>query len=175
MTDEDIVRQILEGNDKLYDKLVMKHTKQINHVAFKYLKSNEDAEEAAQDTFIRAYNRLDNFNSTSSFYTWLHRIAVNICNRILEKRRRNKVETTNTVEDLVTYADPETNLLDKQLEDKANTAINNLPTKLKDMFEMRYGNTRMSYSAIAEQLNIPIGTVRSRLAKIRADIEASIA
>jgi len=156
-----------------FDKLIVKYTNRIQQLTISYLKDKQDAEEAAQDTFIKAYKYLDNFRNDSKFYTWLHRIAINTCNRMLENRARQRVDTVDTVDEVAAAATPESTLVEEELSAILTDTIENLPPKYKDVFTLRCVD-ELSYADIAQQLNIPVGTVRSRLSRAKTMLNTAI-
>jgi RNA polymerase sigma-70 factor (ECF subfamily) len=98
-SDEYYIEQVLQGNQQAYARLVDKHKQLVFTVALRIVRSREDAEEIAQDTFVKAFQSLDTFKQESKFSTWLYRIAYNAS---ISKTRKKKMETapieTNVVE-----------------------------------------------------------------------------
>lgn len=178
MSDKEIISKIQASDSDTikgleFDKLIIKYTKRIYQLTLGYLKDVQDAEEATQDTFVKAYKYLDNFRNDSEFYTWLHRIGINTCNRALENRARRNVDAVDTVDELPTADTPESLMIEEELSAKADKRIATLPAKYKEAFTLRYVD-ELSYIDIATQLSIPVGTVRSRLSRAKAMIETSL-
>lgn len=173
MDDKEIVTRIQAGETELFDQLVVSYNKQVHQVCLGYLKNEQDAEEATQDTFIRAWKSINNFRNDSKFYTWLFRIASNVSKRYLENRKRDIVDTVEVIDEVESTDTPETQLRSKELDSIAMNAIDNLSDIHRDVFKLKY-ETEMTYDEMSKQLNIPVGTVRSRLNRARHLIETAI-
>lgn len=85
--DAAVVAQVLAGDREAFGELVQRHSRQIFRVAFRVVGNEEDAEEVVQETFLKAYKRLDRFESRASFSTWVYRIAVNCAIDLRGKRQ----------------------------------------------------------------------------------------
>jgi len=90
LDDNTLIEQTLEGNEKAFEELVDRYKSYIFTVSYRILGRYEEAEETAQDTFVKAYRSLKGFNHQAKFSTWLYRIAVNTA---ISKRRKNKFYT----------------------------------------------------------------------------------
>ncbi len=86
-TDAAVVAQVLAGDREAFGELVQRHSRQVFRVAFRVVGNEEDAEEVVQETFLRAYKRLEKFESRSTFSTWVYRIAVNCAIDLRNKRQ----------------------------------------------------------------------------------------
>ena len=85
-TDQELVRRVRAGETRSFADLVYRHKDKAMTVAIRMLKNREDAEEAVQDAFIRAFRALDRFEERARFSTWLYRIVFNVCSTMLSKR-----------------------------------------------------------------------------------------
>jgi len=185
ITDDDrkIIESIIDGDAAKYEVIVKKYQIRIIHLCFKYTKNYSDAEEVAQEAFLKAYRSLETFRFDSKFYSWLHRISINCSlNYINSKEKLREKETisensglTNNegeTVDIVARLDQvgtETPYNSYNLEDMAKTidiAYNNLPDDLKLVIKLRDIDD-MTYDNIALETNLPIGTVRSKLHRAR--------
>ena len=183
MEDDDLVRSFQAGNEQAFDKLVLRHKDKIFNLCYWFLQDYQEANEQAQETFIKTFKALKNFRCESSFSTWLHRITVNTCkNRIksLEYRFRKKTdsldnsEKANTLNPVEKMAD-ETYAPDKALERKQRSicirkAINALPEAKKTMIVLR-DIEGLSYEEIADITGLNPGTVKSKIARARDDLK----
>lgn len=183
MEDDDLVRSFQAGNEQAFDKLVLRHKDKIFNLCYWFLQDYQEANEQAQETFIKTFKALKKFRCESSFSTWLHRITVNTCkNRIksLEYRFRKKTdsldnsEKANTLNPVEKMAD-ETYAPDKALERKQRSicirkAINALPEAKKTMIVLR-DIEGLSYEEIADITGLNPGTVKSKLARARDDLK----
>jgi RNA polymerase sigma-70 factor, ECF subfamily len=141
-------------------------------------------EDLAQETFIRAYRAMAQFRGESAFYTWLYRIAVNSAKKSLADAKRaprlssaeienDEGETFAADEQLSDGTSPETELAGKQIVTAVNVAVEALPEELRQAITLREIEG-LSYDEIAELMNCPIGTVRSRIFRAREAIAARL-
>ncbi|MGA3136422.1 MAG: sigma-70 family RNA polymerase sigma factor [Terracidiphilus sp.] len=142
-----LVDRVRGGDVSAYDTLVRKYDRQIFRIAQHITQNREDAEDVMQDAFLKAYEKLDQFQGNSKFYTWLVRIAVNESLMRLRKRRTGKMvsidEEIETAEgsvprDLADWApDPEQNYGRAELNRILEKTIKGLPPGFKVVFELR--------------------------------------
>ena len=175
MIDDDskIVEAILSGDTSQYELIIKKYQSRIIHLCYKYTKNYQDAEDVAQESFMRAYKSLDGFRYDSKFYSWLHRISINCSlNYINSKQKQKEKETIsentclNEGEGEISQDTPYNAYNMEDIADKINAIYENLPEDLKLMIKYRDIDD-MSYGQIADKANLPVGTVRSRLHRAR--------
>lgn len=169
--DEEIILECLSGNTDSYKYLVEKYQFRIINTCYKYTKNIVDAEDVAQEVFLKAYQNLSTFKSNSKFYSWLYRIAVNTSlNYINSKEKRNEKETISEENCLIDMNISKDNPRDYyQLNELINSLqplMDNLPDDLRTLIEL-YEIKDFTYDEISKKLSIPIGTVRSRLHRAR--------
>ena len=169
--DDIIIHRCLSGDIDVFKHLVNKYQLRIINTCYKYTKNIIDAEDVAQEVFLKAYLNLKSFNFDSKFYSWLYRIAVNTSlNYINSKEKRREKETISEeschMSDSSSSSDPKDYYQLTQLIDKVQPLINNLPNELKTLIEL-YEIYDYTYEEISNKLSIPIGTVRSRLHRAR--------
>jgi RNA polymerase sigma-70 factor (ECF subfamily) len=169
--DEEIIRKCLSGNTDSYKHLVDKYQFRIINTCYKYTKNIVDAEDVAQEVFLKAYQNLSTFKSNSKFYSWLYRIAVNTSlNYINSKEKRKEKETISEENCLIDMDILNNNPNDyyqlNELVNKLQPLMDNLPDDLKKLIEL-YEIKDFTYDQISKELSIPIGTVRSRLHRAR--------
>lgn len=182
--DRRIVEAVLSGQTGAYTQLVERYWDRIYQRVFQLLKNPEDAEEITQDAFTRAYVKLETFRWEASFATWLYQIASNLArNRFWywQRRGRNRALSLETPmsEDglrvMDAIADDQRNPADrlnwKELVDQIEGALPQLPELHREVMDMRLVQN-MSYEAISDHLQIPVGTVKSRLARAREQLVA---
>ena len=170
--DDEIIKRCLSGEIEAFRYLVEKYQIRIINTCFKYTKNLVDAEDVAQEVFLRAYNNLNNFKFDSKFYSWLYRIAVNTSlNYINSKEKRKEKETISDESCLNNSNTSSDNPNDyyqmMELIDKVEPLFDNLPDDLKKLLEL-YEIYDYSYEEISKKLSVPIGTVRSRLHRARS-------
>ncbi len=187
MSDREIDRQLVErvqrGDKRAFELLVAKYQRKIFRLLSRLIRDPGEIEDVAQEAFIKAYRALPNFRGDSAFYTWLYRIAINTAKNYLVAQGRRAPTTTETeVEDAESMADadqlrdvntPDSMLLSKQVAEAVNRAIERLPEDLRTAIVLREIEG-LSYEEIAESMNCPIGTVRSRIFRAREAIAAEL-
>jgi len=187
MSEQDIDRQLVErarqGDKRAFEMLVEKYQRRLLRLLSRMVKNAEEVEDIAQETFIKAYRALPNFRGDAAFYTWLYRIGVNTAKNYLAGRKKTMPTLSDqamgdddepderlVVQDLNT---PGTALMSKQIALAVNEAVDALPEELRSAITLREMEG-LSYEEIAESMNCPIGTVRSRIFRAREAIAAKL-
>ena len=180
--DQDLVRRVQQGDKSAFDLLVIKYQHKIVHLVNRYVKDPSEAQDVAQDSFIKAYKALGEFRGESAFYTWLYRIAINTAkNYLLSRSRRHsdyevdmqdaeQIENAPQLKDIET---PENQLMNDQIVEVIKSAIDKLPEEMRIAIMLREFEG-MSYEEIAEAMDCPIGTVRSRIFRAREAIDEKL-
>ncbi|HTT05995.1 MAG TPA: RNA polymerase sigma factor RpoE [Steroidobacteraceae bacterium] len=179
-SDLGLVRRVQRGERGAYDLLVLKYQHKVVKLVMRYLRDPADAEDVAQEAFIKAYRALPQFRGDSAFYTWLYRIAINTAKNALAARDRNPVtydldlqgndESTDMVGRLKDPETPEGLALTEEIRATVNAAIGELPEDLRTAIVLRELEG-MSYEEIAQSMDCPVGTVRSRIFRAREAID----
>ena len=169
--DDQIIQNCISGDSDSFRYLVDKYQIRIINACYKYTKNLDDAEDIAQEVFLKAYTNLDRFKFDSKFYSWLYRIAVNTSlNYINSKEKRQQKETISEescqINDSSASSDPKDYYELTELVYKVEPLIEKLPNELKILIEL-YEINDNTYEEISKKLSIPIGTVRSRLHRAR--------
>ena len=186
-TDLMLVQRTVAGDQKAYELLVVKYQRRIERLIGRMVRDTDLVEDIAQETFIRAYRALGQFRGEAQFYTWLYRIAVNTAKKALVDLKRDPLvsetalrggsgdeDETSSVENELTSAEtPETVLAAKEIAATVNSAMEALPDELRQAVTLREIEG-LSYEEIAEVMNCPIGTVRSRIFRAREAISAKV-
>lgn len=180
--DKELVQRVQQGDKSAFDLLVIKYQHKIVHLVNRYVKDPSEAQDVAQDAFIKAYRALGDFRGDSAFYTWLYRIAINTAkNYLLSRSRRHfdyeidvqdaeQVENAPQLKDIET---PENLLMNEQIVAVIKAAIEKLPEEMRVAITLREFEG-MSYEEIAEAMDCPIGTVRSRIFRAREAIDQKL-
>ncbi len=180
--DQELVQRVQAGDKKAFDLLVMKYQQRIIHVITGFVHDPVEAMDVAQEAFIKAYRALPNFRGDSAFYTWLYRIAINTSkNHLTASSRRpplsdvDAMDATNYYDapELKEFETPENSLMRVELENAIQEAINALPEDTATAIKLREFEG-MSYEEIAEAMDCPIGTVRSRIFRAREAIDKQV-
>ena len=179
-SDLSLVQRVQRGERGAYDLLVLKYQHKVVKLVMRYLRDPADAEDVAQEAFIKAYRALPQFRGDSAFYTWLYRIAINTAKNALAARERNPVsyeldvhgsdDSSDTIGRLKDPETPEGLALTEEIRDTVNHAIGELPEDLRTAIVLRELEG-MSYEEIAASMDCPVGTVRSRIFRAREAID----
>jgi RNA polymerase sigma-70 factor, ECF subfamily len=174
-----LVERVRGGDIAAYDELVRKYERQVFRIAQHITQNREDAEDVMQDAFLKAYEKLDQFQGNSKFYTWLVRIAVNESLMRLRKRRTGKMvsldEDVETDEgsvprDLADWdPDPEQQYSQAELAEILRKTIQGLPPGFRVVFTLR-DVEGLSTEETAETLGLSIPAVKSRLLRARLQL-----
>ncbi len=180
--DIDLVRRVQRGDKRAFDLLVLKYQQKVAGVVSRYLRDQADIQDVVQEAFIKAYRALPKFRGDSAFYTWLYRIAINTAKNFLVSRSRRPpgsdvdaevAEQLDVGGRLQSRATPEELLMMAEVESAVWDAINALPDELRTAITLREIDG-MSYEEIAQAMDCPVGTVRSRIFRARETIDGVI-
>ena len=187
-SDAMLVERTVAGDQKAFELLVIKYQRRIQRLIGRMVRDVDLVEDIAQETFIRAYRALAQFRGEAQFYTWLYRIAVNTAKKALMELKRDPTvsensfksgqsdesdETSPLENELISSETPEAVLAGKEIAQMVNAAMEALPEELRQAITLREIEG-LSYEEIAEVMNCPIGTVRSRIFRAREAISAKI-
>jgi RNA polymerase sigma-70 factor (ECF subfamily) len=185
-SDQRLVERTVAGDQRAFELLVIKYQRRIERLIGRMVRDVDLVEDIAQETFIRAYRALHQFRGEAQFYTWLYRIAVNTAKKALVDLKRNPVltesallaaddddETSRHENELTTAETPETELAAREIAAAVSSAMEALPEDLRQAVTLREIEG-LSYEEIAEAMNCPIGTVRSRIFRAREAISARV-
>ncbi len=186
-TDLMLVERTVAGDQRAFELLVIKYQRRIQRLIGRMVRDVDLVEDIAQETFIRAYRALHQFRGDAQFYTWLYRIAVNTAKKALVDLKRNPVlsenalrerddednETFSIGNDLISDETPETVYAAKEIAETVSAAMQALPQELRQALTLREIDG-LSYEEIADVMNCPIGTVRSRIFRAREAVSTRI-
>lgn len=174
--DRRLIRETLAGRSAAFGELVLRHQDRLHNAVLRVVDKPEDAADVVQEAFVSAYQSLKSFHGDSEFFTWLYRIAFNAA---ISWRRRQRItvsldaarEGLSSVEPADTSRDvrPGEALERREDEAKLEAAIRRLSDDHRQVLVLKDLEDR-KYEEIAEILNVPIGTVRSRLHRARLDL-----
>lgn len=180
--DKELVLKVQQGDKSAFDLLVIKYQHRIIQLVNRYVKDPSEAQDVAQEAFIKAYRALGNFRGDSAFYTWLYRIAINTAKNYLVSRSRRysdyqvdiqDAEQVGNAPELKGMDTPEHLLMNDEIVNVVNTAIENLSEEMKTAITLREFEG-LSYEEIAEAMECPVGTVRSRIFRAREAIDEKL-
>ena len=159
VSDLSLVRRVQRGDKGAFDALVLKYQHKLVKLVMRYVRNPAEAEDIAQEAFIKAYRALPQFRGDSAFYTWLYRIAINTAKNAVVSRDRSPIEY-----------DLEGLVLTDEIRSTVNAAIDALPEDLRTAIVLRELEG-LSYDEIAAAMDCPVGTVRSRIFRAREAID----
>ncbi|MFZ9061544.1 MAG: RNA polymerase sigma factor [Steroidobacteraceae bacterium] len=168
-SDEALVQRCRRGDRRAFEALVVRYQRPVYNAALRMLRNPEDARDVAQVTFLKAYERLGDFNPQFRFYSWLYRIALNESINH-GKRRRSHEELSGNERDAANG--PEQALGLAQLDDALQEAIMSLSEDNRTLIVQHYV-LGSSYEDMAVTLDIPAKTVKSRLFSARQKLKDS--
>ncbi|MGB5079143.1 MAG: RNA polymerase sigma factor RpoE [Burkholderiales bacterium] len=183
MDDRDLDRQLVEraqrGDKHAFELLVSKYQRKLVRLLSRFVRDPAEVEDVAQEAFIKAYRALPSFRGDSAFYTWLYRIGINTAkNYLVAIGRRAPTATEFNSEDAENFEGgeqlrdintPESLMMSKEIASTVNDTMEHLPEELRSAITLREIEG-LSYDDIAEIMNCPIGTVRSRIFRAREAI-----
>jgi len=180
--DQTLVERVQQGDKSAFDILVLKYQSKIIQLVNRYVHDPDEAMDVAQEAFIKAYRAIGRFRGDSAFYTWIYRIAINTAkNHLVASGRRpptgdidaQDAEQYEGATGLREYATPERMILKDEIEKTVASAIDELPDDLKTAITLRELEG-LSYEEIAQAMECPIGTVRSRIFRARDAIDTKL-
>jgi RNA polymerase sigma-70 factor (ECF subfamily) len=180
-TDEQLVAKVQKGDRHSFDLLVLKYQHKVMSLVRRFVKDQSEAEDVAQEAFIKAYRAINSFRGDSAFYTWLYRIAVNTAKNALDARKRRPGSDID-IDDAEDFAfsdslrideNPESLLASEDMHRIIEETLAGLPEDLRRALMLREFDG-LSYEDIASMMDCPIGTVRSRIFRAREAIDIAI-
>jgi RNA polymerase sigma-70 factor (ECF subfamily) len=180
LSDHEIISRVLDGKTRSFADLVERHKDKAMTLAMRMLRNREEAEEAIQDAFVRAFNALGQFEKRSTFSTWLYRILFNVCSTILSKRGEpmqsissdnDEGKSENEIPDFSEI--PDSIVEGEEFRRQVVEALNELPPLYSGIATMFYLDD-LSYEEIVTITGSPLGTVKARLFRARAMLRDGI-
>jgi RNA polymerase sigma-70 factor (ECF subfamily) len=180
VSDLSLVRRVQRGDKGAFDVLVLKYQHKVVKLVMRYVRNPAEAEDVAQEAFIKAYRALPQFRGDSAFYTWLYRIAINTAKNAVVSRDRSPIDYDLDLQNpdesydmhgrLKDAETPEGLVLTDEIRGTVNSAIDALPEDLRTAIVLRELEG-LSYEEIAATMECPVGTVRSRIFRAREAID----
>ena len=187
MSDREVDQQLVEraqrGDKQAFELLVSKYQRKLARLLSRFIRDATEVEDVTQEAFIKAYRALPTFRGDSAFYTWLYRIGINTAkNYLVAMGRRAPTTTEIDSEEAEGFEDgeqlrdlntPENQMMSRQVAETVNQTLEALPEELRSAITLREIEG-LSYEDIANIMNCPIGTVRSRIFRAREAIAAKL-
>ncbi|MBW3111249.1 MULTISPECIES: RNA polymerase sigma factor SigW [Bacillaceae] len=165
------IKQVLKGDQNAFAELVELYKDKVFQICYRMLGNRHEAEDIAQEAFIRAYVNIETFNQKRKFSTWLFRIATNLCIDRIRKKKPDyflDAEVAGT-EGLTMYSQvaadvqlPEDEVENMELQETIQTEISKLPEKYRSVIVLKYIE-ELPLQEISEILDLPLGTVKTRV------------
>jgi len=180
--DWQLVQRVQGGDKTAFDVLVLKYQHKIVKLVMRYVQDPSESLDVAQEAFIKGYKALPNFRGESAFYTWLYRIAINTAKNYLVSRKRRPLDYDVDLQDPTQYemqarlsdhATPEGHAMGEEVREVVAEAVEKLPEDLRMAIVLREIEG-MSYEEIAQAMDCPVGTVRSRIFRAREAIDSRL-
>jgi len=178
-----LVTQTREGDARAFSELVRRYESKVFRLAQHVTQNREDAEDVLQETFLKAYEHLDQFRGDAKFYTWIVRIAVNQALMKLRRRKGDKAvsldETIDTGEDTIVREiaswdeDPEQRFSREEIGDILDKAVESLEPIYRSVFVLR-DIEDLSTEETAEALDLSVPAVKSRLLRARLQLREKL-
>ena len=175
--DDALVKKARNGDMDAFEELVRKYESKVYGITSRMLSYSEDAKDAAQDTFLKAYRSINNFRGDSKFSTWLYRITNNVCLDYLRKHDRRALSLSvdddgngeSRIVDIASEINVEEAVEGAEFSSLVQKAIDKLPLQHKAMIVMRDVQD-LSYTDISILMKLPEGTVKSRINRARKNL-----
>ena len=183
--DRALVEECRSGDSSAFETLVSRYKDRVYNVAYRFLGNHEDAQDVAQEVFVRAYRGLEDFKGNSKVYTWLYSITGNLARNKLRDSKRKGRNKGMSLEDLerrapgaaqqLTSTDetPENAATRHETEEALQVCLEELPEHYRIVFVLRTFE-QLSYEEIADAVGCPKGTVKSRLNHARKILHESL-
>jgi len=163
-SDRDLILRARRGETDAYGELVTRYQTNIFNVCYRILHDRPEAEDMAQEAFMRAYDRLNSFDLERDFAPWMRRVAANVClNHISSQKPTSELEEERDADQ---SQRPDEQVEVKERGEQIRAALASLPPHYRVVVELRHYQ-EMSYEEIAAELNIPLSDVKSHLFRAR--------
>ncbi len=169
--ERNLINRSRSGEIEAFDLLVRLHQDRIYNLAYRITGNREDASDAAQDAFVRAYQALPRYREDATFSTWLYRIATNAALDLV--RRRPALPPVELSAEYRAPDDPEAAANRREVTRRVHAALGHLTVEYRTAVVLR-DLQGLAYGEIARILQVPLGTVRSRLARGREAMRAQL-
>lgn len=181
-TEKELISRLKAGDMDAFEPLILPYQQKVYNIAFGILGNAEDADDAAQEAFLKVFRYIKSFNEQSQFYTWLYRIVHNVCLDMIRKRTKNPFGFLNKHwqndegdEMEVQLEDPsplpDENFMREETQSEVRAAISKLKENYRTVIVLR-DIEGLSYEEIAKILEISEGTVKSRINRARLSLKS---
>jgi RNA polymerase sigma-70 factor (ECF subfamily) len=173
LTDNELVVRCLQQDQYAWQLLVERHSHRVLNIAFQFTGRREEAEDLAQEIFLRVYRSLRRFDLSTSFLPWLVRVSKNLCIDAYRSRARERASLVGEEPDPERTADPRPGphhgVEESEIEERVRKGLAKLSEELRTALILR-DLQGLSYTEIAQALELPEGTVKSRIHRGRLEL-----
>jgi RNA polymerase sigma-70 factor (ECF subfamily) len=162
MSDYELIRECLNGDNYYFNELVTRYKNLVYSVILRMINDREEANDLAQDVFVKVYKNLEKYYPDFKFSTWVIRITTN---HVIDYRRKKKQETVSFEEvdyDIASEDSPERAYIEKERKEKLNDVVSDLPDMYKIPIVL-YHQQGLSYQEIADIIDEPLSKVKNRI------------
>jgi RNA polymerase sigma-70 factor (ECF subfamily) len=183
LSDHELIRLVRRGHPEAFNEIVMRYQDKVYNIALRHCGNANDAAEVSQQTFINAYKSLSSFKEEANLATWLYRIVFNQSVSFFRERGRNRAVSIHSPkgsdeegghELAAVNGDPSHHAMNADLSEKINAALSLLDDESRRIVILREFQ-EYAYDEIAHVLQIPVGTVRSKLHRARLFLKEKLA
>lgn len=166
-SDEDLVEACLAGEASAFDVLVGRWEDRVRGAAYRFLSSEDEARDVAQETFLKAYRGLSGFKREARFSSWLYQIATNLCRDRLRRRKTRPQVSLEALEEtgpviVETRPGAHERLVERDAAEAVRRAIHALPEEQREVVILKEYQ-ELTFLEIAHALDVPVSTVKTRL------------
>ncbi len=172
LTDQELVQKTLDGDKEAFSVLVQRYQRQIYSLTYRLTNDPEDARDLAQEVFIHIYKVLGKYDQGRKFFSWMYKVATNVCYNSLRRGRQEHAVALEKVIEFAPYIGDNTNQPEEYYERRetqalVRQAVAELPDKYRLPLVLRYLED-LSYREIAEFMDLPVTTIETRLYRGKA-------
>lgn len=169
MIEDLLIKEIQQGSEDAFRELVENYKDMVYNTCYGFLQNKQDADDVAQEVFIKVYTNISSFKYQSKLSTWIYRIAVNLSLNQLKSRKKQKLSTED-IETLKNQNDSDENVIQEAREKILYAAINELPESQKKVIILSKME-KLSYKEITEVLDISLSSVESLIFRAKQNLK----
>ena len=185
-SDEYLIKEFQKGNSDVFDRLILKYKDKVFNICYRFLGHYDEANDSAQETFLKAYRYLNGFKFKSSFYTWLYTIAINTCKNAVKSAEYKKKKKTMSINN---ESETEDGHFTIELKGNGNTPSLELEKKERELYIQQNIDSLkeehktiiifrdiegLTYEEISKMMKLNIGTVKSKLSRAREILKTKL-
>ena len=171
--EQTLILEAKQGSKKAFSLIFKQYASRVYATALMLLKNEDDASDITQDVLLRAYNNLERFDENRPFFPWLYRITKNLCFNHMKRSKRNTMSELQEERLVSLFPDPAALYIADETAELVRGAIEKMPKMQREILILKHFQ-ECSYAEISEILEIPIGTVMSRLYNARQKLKKMI-